>query len=198
MEGGAAERERENAGDQQYHFLPQCVHSSELNINSIQGGGGLQPVLIISVLFILLTLVISVHVQWSVANCSVWEKGKHCRAPPTLLCIMCSFVWMLIFSDLHIFIPHLCLNHSSPPASFPFFFFPYAASHHPHLCYVTSLAVSCRNGSTENRPVTLRIQIASNARVSHPLSSSAAHSRGHTEFMSPTARATLTPGTLLS
>lgn len=88
------------------------------------------------------------------------------------------------------------LNHSSPLALFPSFL-PFTPSHHPHLFHVTPAAVSYRNGSTENRPMTLRSQIASNARVSCTLSSSAAHSRGHTEFMSPTARATLTPGTLI-
>lgn len=57
--------------------------------------------------------VISVHVHWSKANCSVWEKAKQpCRAVPTPLCIhhhFISFLWMLIFSDLHIFILYLSI-----------------------------------------------------------------------------------------
>lgn len=149
---------------------------------------------------------ISVYDQWTVADCSVWEKigASGIAQPPQInphrpilhpqsfvLCV--SFLCILMFSDLHsylfiyLFFFLGCLHPSPPPALFsPLLFLPLTPSVfltiHISLIppfYVTLVAVSYRNRSSEKPPVTLRSQIAMNVCVCHTLSSSPAQQRPH-------------------
>lgn len=133
------------------------------------GGRGLQPVLIPSVLFMLLT-----HMWYWCMFTGAWQSAvSEERAsstaqlpPPTVL----SIHGHLFFSvDVNIFWPSHFWSESLSPCFVSILFSPLAASHHPHLFFffVTLVAVLFRNGSTENRPVTLRSQTASSARVAH-------------------------------
>lgn len=86
------------------------------------------------------------------------------------------------------FLLYVCLNHSSPPALFPSILFQFSfyclsfspsTSLPPPHPYVTLVAVSYRNRSSEKPPVTLRSQIAMNVCVCHTLSSSPVQQRPH-------------------
>lgn len=162
------ERERRRSAFSSF-AAPVCLFSSELKINSKTGAGDCSQSWF--------------HLFYSccwltcdIGACSL-EHGKvqclrkgqaalhsYPHPPSSLSTVICSFLWMLIFSDLHIF----DLNHSRL-ALFPFYFrlsLPLTI-HISFFFFVTLVAVLFRNGSTENRPVTLRSQTASSARVAH-------------------------------
>lgn len=189
-------RERERRRSATSFAAPVCLFSSELKINSKTGAGDCSQSWF--------------HLFYSccwltcdIGACSL-EHGKvqclrkgqaalhsYPHPPSSLSTVICSFLWMLIFSDLHIF----DLNHSRL-ALFPFYF---------RLSLPLTIHISffffCHVGGCL---VQKRVNREPSSDIEEPncvectCGSRAAHSRGHTEFMSPTARAILTPGTLLS
>lgn len=121
------ERERKRRRSAALFTAPVCLFTSELKINSKMGGGGLQPVLITSVLFMLLT-----HMWYWCMFTGAWQTAvSEERASSTAQLPPPSFFSIhghLFFSvDVNIFWPShfhsisVYLNHS-PLALFPFLF----------------------------------------------------------------------------